>query len=268
MTDNAVIPFRFDGSPIRTLKIDGEPRFVLTDVCGVLEIENSRDVAGRLDDDEKAEVGITDTSSNGVTQRRSMTVINESGLYSLILTSRKPSAKRFKKWVTSDVLPTLRKTGRYAMPGAEPSPAATLDLDTVERWLTAVDKVQALAGPAAARSFLERSPLLVVPPSRAGENSPSPTRSSVTSAVIDRFLTDCTESSPGSRVSAAALWGAYLLWRTAVGADAGPTTVNGFGRALRSRLRFIKSDGRNHYLDRRLVAGHGTQIEASRAGGL
>lgn len=76
---------------VRVITRDGEPWWVLADVCKVLEHSNSRMMADRLDDDEKADVSITDTSSTGVTQRRMVTIINESGLYRLILTSRKPS---------------------------------------------------------------------------------------------------------------------------------------------------------------------------------
>lgn len=97
----------------RIVDLNGEPWWVAKDVCEVLAIANSRDAISKLDDEEKAAVGIADTSSNGVTQTRDVSVINESGLYSLILTSRKPEAKQFKKWVTAEVLPTIRKTGSY-----------------------------------------------------------------------------------------------------------------------------------------------------------
>jgi prophage antirepressor-like protein len=111
--------FNFEAYAVRVVSgADGEPWFVAADVCDALTIGNSRDAVGRLDHDEKADVGIADTSSNGVTQGRNVTVINESGLYSLILTSRKPEAKRFKRWVTHDVLPSIRKTGAYVAPGA------------------------------------------------------------------------------------------------------------------------------------------------------
>lgn len=98
-----------DHIQFRTIMRDGEPWFVLADVCGALEIANPRDAAGRLDDDERDAVGITDT----IGRSQQQTIINESGLYSLILTSRKDGAKRFKKWVTSEVLPSIRKTGGY-----------------------------------------------------------------------------------------------------------------------------------------------------------
>lgn len=114
--------FNFDTHAVRTLTRDGEPWFVAADVCEVLTIGNpSLAVNGRadregsgLDEDERGIV-IVNTPSG----EQEMLVINESGLYSLILTSRKPEAKRFKKWVTSEVLPSIRKTGQYAAPKAK-----------------------------------------------------------------------------------------------------------------------------------------------------
>lgn len=110
MSDLSV--FNFDTHAVRTLTRDGEPWFVAADVCDVLTI--STEATRRLDDDEK---GLRTVQTPGGQQE--MTIINESGLYSLILTSRKPEAKRFKKWVTSEVLPSIRKTGQYAAPKAK-----------------------------------------------------------------------------------------------------------------------------------------------------
>ncbi|MCB1358271.1 MAG: Bro-N domain-containing protein [Maritimibacter sp.] len=98
-----------DETDFRVIDRNGEPWFVLAEVAKKLGIANRADAARRLDDDEKDGIGITDTI--GRTQRT--TIINESGLYSLILSSRKPEAKRFKKWITSEVLPSIRKTGSY-----------------------------------------------------------------------------------------------------------------------------------------------------------
>ena len=98
-----------DHFDFRTIDRDGEPWFVLNDVCRALEISNPSDAASRLDADEKAALGITDV----IGRLQSQTIINESGLYSLILTSRKESARRFKKWVTSVVLPQIRRTGSF-----------------------------------------------------------------------------------------------------------------------------------------------------------
>jgi prophage antirepressor-like protein len=113
MSGADVVPFQFEAQEVRAIERDGDPWFILVDVCRVLGIGNPSDAAGRLDEDEKAALDIVDISSKGVAQQRSVTIVNESGLYSLILTSRKPEARRFKKWVTSEVLPSIRKTGKF-----------------------------------------------------------------------------------------------------------------------------------------------------------
>lgn len=93
---------------VRTVMQNGEPWFVAADVCKALEIANSRDALSRLDSDEKS-VASTDTLGG----RQCMTVINEPGLYSLVLGSRKPEAKAFKRWITHEVIPSIRKSGGY-----------------------------------------------------------------------------------------------------------------------------------------------------------
>lgn len=105
--------FNFDHLPVRTVNRDGEIWFIAADVCAALEIVSSRQAVGRLDDDEK---GVCTVSTPG--GRQEIMIVSESGLYSLILTSRKEEAKRFKRWVTHDVLPAIRTTGKYeAKPG-------------------------------------------------------------------------------------------------------------------------------------------------------
>ena len=90
---------------------DGEILFVAADVCKILGLKNHRDAVSRLDDDEKDCVG----NSDAIGRIRKTLVINESGLYSLIFMSHKPEAKKFRKWVTSEVLPSIRKTGSYSI---------------------------------------------------------------------------------------------------------------------------------------------------------
>ena len=97
-----------DFGKVRTVTLDGAPCFVAADVCRALDISNSRDAVRRLDDDER---GVVSTDTLGGVQE--MTVVNESGLYSLVLGSRKPEAKQFKRWITHEVIPTIRKTGGY-----------------------------------------------------------------------------------------------------------------------------------------------------------
>lgn len=98
---------------VRTIVQNNEPWFVAKDVCDCLEIKNSRQALARLDSDEKADVSFSDTSSNGVVQSRNFSTVNEYGLYSLILRSNKPEAKQFKKWITHEVIPSIRKYGGY-----------------------------------------------------------------------------------------------------------------------------------------------------------
>ncbi|MCG9026847.1 BRO-N domain-containing protein [Laribacter hongkongensis] len=101
--------FSFESHAVRTINRDGEIWFILNDVTEALAFTRGRNAARMLDDDER---GAHIVSTLGGKQE--LTIINESGLYSLILRSRKPEAKRFKKWVTSEVLPTIRKTGTYS----------------------------------------------------------------------------------------------------------------------------------------------------------
>ncbi|NNJ16335.1 hypothetical protein CSV86_014495 [Pseudomonas putida CSV86] len=104
-----VIPFNFGKQQVRTLLIGGEPWFVASDVCDALELAGrSRNFTRMLDEDEK---GAHIVSTPGGDQE--MQVVNESGLYALIFKSRKEEARRFKKWITSEVLPSIRRTGRY-----------------------------------------------------------------------------------------------------------------------------------------------------------
>ena len=120
--NTTLVPFDFEGQPVRvTTGDDGEPWFVAADVCAAMTINTEQ--TRRLDDDEK---GLRTVQTPGGQQE--MVSINESGLYSLILGSRKPEAKRFKRWVTHEVLPSIRKTGAYSVPRAlAPLPAPTHD---------------------------------------------------------------------------------------------------------------------------------------------
>ena len=122
---------------IRTVTIDGEPWFVAADVCRALELTDTGKATGRLDEDELTRIKI---ESGG--QGREVIAVNESGLYSLVLGSRKPEAKTFKRWITHEVIPSIRKTGSYAV---ALSPAELLVkqaqmLLEQERRMTAVEK--------------------------------------------------------------------------------------------------------------------------------
>lgn len=109
-----ITPFTYEGASIRVLTINEAPWWVAADVAGPLALANIRSSLALLDDDEKG-VHTMDTLKGS----QSMAIISEAGLYSLILRSRKPEAKQFKRWVTHEVLPAIRRTGTYA---ARPQP--------------------------------------------------------------------------------------------------------------------------------------------------
>lgn len=115
-TQSQLSIFKFESKSIRTLAINNEPWFVAKDVCDTLKISNVSDALLKLDDDEKATIGLTDSQAGNGAQ--SISIISESGMYTLILRCRDAVKKgsiphRFRKWVTSEVLPTIRKTGKY-----------------------------------------------------------------------------------------------------------------------------------------------------------
>jgi prophage antirepressor-like protein len=108
MTDIAV--FNYSDLEVRTVLVDGEPWFVARDILDVLGLTNATEALRGLDDDEFSTTEVVDSAG----RRQPHTyIVNEAGLYSLILRSRKPEAKAFKRWITHEVLPAIRKTGRY-----------------------------------------------------------------------------------------------------------------------------------------------------------
>ena len=111
MEKNEIIPFGYDDQLVRTVVIDGMPWFVAKDVCEALELSDVSMSVAKLDDDEKLVQKLFVSGQN-----RDMIIVNESGLYTLIMRSNKPEARSFRKWVTSEVLPSIRATGQYTMP--------------------------------------------------------------------------------------------------------------------------------------------------------
>lgn len=114
-----LMPFTYEGATVRTVIIDGEPWFVLVDLCAVLDIQNAGNVAARLD---PSDVRQADVRSGG--QMRLMRIVNESGMYEVVIRSDKSGAVAFRRWLTAEVLPTIRKTGGY---GATPVPEIPAD---------------------------------------------------------------------------------------------------------------------------------------------
>lgn len=129
MDENKIQVWNYESSEIRTVQVNGEPWFVLADVCKVLELSTPARVAERLEKDEVSQTHTIDRMG----REQKTTIINESGLYTVILRSDKPQAKPFRKWVTSEVLPSIRKHGAY------------MTEQTLERALTSPDFLIELA---------------------------------------------------------------------------------------------------------------------------
>jgi len=142
--------FDFNSNQVRTVSIEGQPWFVAKDVCNALEIANPRDAINKLDEDEK---GVVNADTLGGSQE--ISIISESGMYSLVLKSRKPEAKAFKKWITAVVLPSIRQTGGYQV---EPQPARQLPpVRDVVDYAKSLAVITTTAMPAALKqAFLDR----------------------------------------------------------------------------------------------------------------
>ena len=124
---NDINVWKYNDANIRTIKVKNEIWWVLSDICEILQLSNSRVVADRIDEDERRKF---DLHRQGATW-----FINESGLYSVILRSDKPQAKQFKRWVTHEVLPSIRQTGSYSTLQAPVS-----DFDSLSRRIEALEK--------------------------------------------------------------------------------------------------------------------------------
>ena len=126
---------------VRTMEINGEPYFVGKDVAEILGYSKARNaIANHVDDDDK-KVAPIQGDLGGIQE---MTVINESGLYSLIMSSRLPNAKRFKHWVTSEILPAIRKTGSYSIQSKPDSYTIEDPIERAKRWIEEQEEKKAL----------------------------------------------------------------------------------------------------------------------------
>ena len=121
-----LVPFNYGATEVRVVTIDGEPWFVLADLCKILDLPNRSMVARRLDDDMK---GVTPIDTPG--GRQSVTIVSEAGMYEVVIRSDKPEAAAFRRWITGTVLPEIRRTGSY-------SPAPALPVDRTELLARAV----------------------------------------------------------------------------------------------------------------------------------
>ena len=136
---NELTIFNFENNDVRTQVINDEPWFVGKDVAEILGYERpTKAISDHVDEEDRDEVPIQDS----IGRMQNTPIINESGLYSLVFKSQLPSAKKFKRWVTSEVLPAIRKTGSYKMP-KDPMDALRLMFQATEQTQEKVNQVDA-----------------------------------------------------------------------------------------------------------------------------
>lgn len=138
METTNITPFTYNNHQVRVVTgPDGEPWFILADLCRVLELKNPRDVASRLD---RGDVGTTD-ATDSVGRTVQMNTVTESGMYDTVLLSRKPEARAFRRWLTHDVVPSVRKRGGYLTP--EATEKALMDPDFIIQLATSLKEERA-----------------------------------------------------------------------------------------------------------------------------
>ena len=210
---------------VRVIDRDGEPWFVAKDVCAVLDHSNYRMAVEPLDDDEK---GVSSTYTLGGEQE--VLIVSEGGLYTLILRSRQATtpgsaAHRFRKWVTGELLPQIRRAGRYS----DPDPTTGWDWQVIGEKVKLVRETRLALGRKAAEALWRELglPALI-------EATPEPEDGSVTGRGIDfvrQFLAERVEQTPGGRVQASELKKAFDRW--ARDNDAPVMTLTGLGYCFR-----------------------------------
>lgn len=144
----SIIPFEYEGQPVRTVMLDDETWFIAADVCKILDIENTSDALRSLDEDERRNLPRSEALDSGYPfadlRIQSLALVSEPGLYSLVLRSRKPEAKTFKRWVTHEVLPQIRKTGSYVVEKLTRRQLAEMIIQEADRADTAEARVAEL----------------------------------------------------------------------------------------------------------------------------
>jgi hypothetical protein len=248
---NNLINFDYQDQPVRVVTDEiGAPWWVARDVCEILGIKDANVATKGLDEDEKL-LHILD----GADQKRNMLTINESGLYTLIIRSNKKEARPFRKWVTSEVLPSIRKNGHYSMTEVDVPFTSGDAVISVPRLSEAAQGVKAAMVMARAFGYkddeartmanklvkkvtgIDALELLEVPQPRFIDDE---------GAIYNEFLQECCEFVEGATVNATVLYEAFRVWCAASGLKSEISQVR-FGKAmvklvprLNGRRRFYK----------------------------
>lgn len=235
---NAIATFDFEDVPVRTVEIDGEPWVVGVDVCRCLTIANSRDALAKLADDERREVNLNTVGvSDGIRGNPNAIIINEPGVYRLIFSSTKPEAERFRRWVFHEVLPSIRRTGRYA---------TDWDWEDIGEKLRLVKEARLAHGRKAARDLWARLGLPAVE-----EDGGEKRQAADLVGYLNDFLEECTEEDSAAQISAGELYRLYSRWATQNKAP--HFTMVMFGRQMSATgIRRRKTGGHILFIGRRV----------------
>lgn len=145
---SALQQFIYAGHDVRTIDMDGEPWFVLADLCAVLGLRNATMIAQRIDADGLSQAEVIDTMG----RRQTATIVNEAGMYEVVIRSDKPEAVKFRRWLTGEVLPVLRKTGTFTAAPAHQLPQSFAD--ALRQYADACEQLEAVAPKAEAYDAL------------------------------------------------------------------------------------------------------------------
>lgn len=257
MTDQNLTPYIFQDEMVRVHRDDnGEPWFAVKDVCRVLGLSNVTEATRCLEDDERGSVVLNTLGGD-----QEMLTVSESGLYALIFRSRKPAAKAFRKWVTSEVLPAIRKTGRYETDGgsmadreallaAVKDQAGRISMRTTQRVSMLNIALQVCKAEGAADELTVLARYVSMCDALLGKQAEE-AKEKGELALVDQFLAECCEKVDAEKVNATVLYRFFHRWCVAKGIEHTPT-MKWFGRQVGQRLRRIKS-GTVNYCDIRLL---------------
>lgn len=191
---SALLSFQFKQESVRLVMIEEEPWFVAADLCAILAIGNVTNAMKRLDDDE-----VTLYQIKGASNGKPVNIVSESGMWMLVLRSDKPEAVELRRWLSRDVLPSLRKTGRYEVPGFDPPPVQASDLDPTRLsvGVAVVREARRLFGPGAARVLWGQVGLPPVTPDSEGLNDGDPFAEPLRAYLCSRAETTIQEAAEG-----------------------------------------------------------------------
>lgn len=234
MSAVALQSFGFGDQLVRVVEREGVAWFVANDVCAALEIANPRNAVSRLEPEERDDVHTTDA----IGREQRTTVVSESGMYALVFTSRKEAAKRFRRWVTQEVLPAIRTTGRYEPANDVVEPECPEPLaDETERLRLQLGLVREARIAFGTRGARRAWAIAGLPD--LGLSEAPPLLSGAVAVVgklyqsVAEWMDARTEAAPGHRVPSMTLYHDYLDWAKREGVNrCDIVSLTAFGRAL------------------------------------